>query len=206
MKHFMKISILLCTLAFLGGCASSGKLDSDITESVSTFKSHNDIKEAFHSLEKSIDDGDNINRFEVHAAGFDPSKTAVIILDWTDIGDKFTAGGNEVLAATIKEAGGEVVPPPVVTCLKTGKNCTAYRVKVESTRSIERPKDSMATVRSVLDLKEVRHITSWKFSCIIVFNGNTAVYAQTEEDIAPNTAITVDKNSLIKKIGHAVTP
>lgn len=206
MKHFMKISILLCALASLGGCASSGKLDSDITTSVSTFKSHDEIKEAFNSLEKSIDKGYKINRIDVHSAGFDPSKTAVVILDWTEIGNKFTANGNEVLAETIKESGGEIIPKPVLNCLKSGKKCTAYRVTVESNRSIEKPKNSMDTVRSVLDLKEVRHITSWKFSCIIVFSGNKAVYAQTEEDIAPNVTITVDKNSLIKKIGHAITP
>ncbi|MEC8467388.1 MAG: hypothetical protein VXY83_03430, partial [Pseudomonadota bacterium] len=57
------------------------------------------------------------------------------------------------------------------------------------------------TFKSMVNLKEIREITRWSFSGIIVFDADQAVYAQVEEDIAPNRSIKVEENSLIKKIG-----
>lgn len=206
MKHHIKTIALLGVLAVLGGCASSERLDADIASAQSVFNTHKEMDIAFKGLEQRIDSGVIVTRNDVHAAGFDPSKTAVEIMDWTEIGNKFTAGGNEVLAAALKADGGQVLPAEVKDCLKGGKTCTAYRVTVESIRSEELPETTMDTVKSVLDLKEVRTITKWKYGCIIVFNNNKAIYAQVEEDVAPNVTYTTEKNSFWKKVGKAATP
>ncbi|KAB8151094.1 hypothetical protein EZY14_020165 [Kordia sp. TARA_039_SRF] len=206
MKHYIKLIAFLGILSVLGGCASNNKLDYDTNEALTTFKSYEDMKKSFKALEEKVDQQTAVDRDTVHKSGFDPAKTAVEFMDWTAIGDKFTAGGNEVLADEIRLSGGEVIPPAVKACLKKGKNCTAYRVRVVSNRSIERPEGSFGTLKSALKLKEIRHVHTWSFSCIIVFENNRAVYAQVEEDVAPNVTITTEKNSAWKKIGHAVVP
>jgi hypothetical protein len=196
MKHFRMITILMMITA-LAGCSSSKKLDSDVSKAVSSFTTHHEIKEKFKHLEERIDFGEAVYRVEVHEAGFSPYETAVQIMDWAGIGNKFTAGGNEVLAASI----GQLIPKRISDCISKGKLCTAYRVRVSSELSEEIPEGAFGTIKSMLNLKEIREITSWSFSCIIVFDEDRAVYAQIEEDVAPNTIITIEENSVIKKIG-----
>lgn len=200
MKHF-KIIILMLTITVLHGCTTSNKLDSDLNLAVSAFKTHDEMRDAFRSLEERIDIGETVYRIDVHEIGFDPSKTAVEVMDWVSIGHKFTAGGNEVLAAAIKASNGQLIPKPIAECIAKGKQCTAYRVKVTSEISEEIPEGTFGTLKSMLNLKEKREITKWSFGCIIVFDADTAVYAQVEEDIAPNRTIRVEENSVIKKIG-----
>lgn len=199
MKHFKGLTLLL-SLMVLSGCSSSKKLDSETSQAVSSFTEHHEIKTAFKTLEENIDFGEAVYRVEVHEVGFNPAKTAVEIMDWASIGNKFTAGGNEVLAASI----GQLIPKRISSCISKGKLCTAYRVRVESQRSEEIPEGAFGTIKSMLRLKEIREITSWSFSGIIVFDGDKAVYAQIEEDVAPNVTITVEENSVIKKIGGVI--
>ncbi|KAB8151093.1 hypothetical protein EZY14_020160 [Kordia sp. TARA_039_SRF] len=201
MKNFKLLALVAVLTLTLTACASKNKLDSDLDIAVSAFKTHDEIREKFKLLEEKIDIGENVYRIEVHEMGFDPSETAVEIMDWVSIGHKFTAGGNEVLAAAISAANGQLLPKPVSECIAKGKKCTAYRVKVNSKISEEIPEGTWGTFKSMVNLKEIREITRWSFSGIIVFDADQAVYAQVEEDIAPNRSIKVEENSLIKKIG-----
>ena len=158
------------------------------------------MKEAFTALEKQIDSGKKVNRQAVHAKGFNPTKTAVSVINYIDIIDKFTANGNEVAADL-----GAKPPKAILNCILKGKVCTAYHVNVTNTASIEKPHGSYGALKSTLDLEEIRHITIWKFSVIIIFDGEQAVYAQVEESIEPNTTITIEKNSALKKIVRGIS-
>lgn len=201
MKYFNFTITLFAVFALVGCASKQNRLDSDLDVAVSAFESHKEIRETFKNLEERIDIGENIYRIEVHDMGFNPSETAVEIMDWVSIGHKFTAGGNEVLAAAIRTSNGQLLPKPVADCIAKGKKCTAYRVKANSVISEELPEGTWGTFKSMVNLKEIREITRWSFSGIIVFDEDNAVYAQVEEDIAPNKSIKVEENSLIKKLG-----
>jgi hypothetical protein len=205
MKHYtLKIIVLLGVLGVLGGCSST--LDYDFTEVASNFHSHKQISESFKGLEQRVDMGDTVTRNSVHASGFVPGETPIIIIDSLAIAKKFTAGGDQVLQAEIERVGGTVIPEAVLECIKAQKLCTAYRIFQSVEQSKEKPEGFGGTVQSVFDLKEIRHIRKWSFQGLIVFNDDIAVFAQVEASVTPNVTITEERNSLIKKIGHAVTP
>lgn len=205
MKHFnLKIVALLGILFMLGGCSST--LDYDYKEVASNFHTHKQISESFKDLEKRVDVGEAVTRSSVHSSGFVPGEVPIIIIDSLAIAKKYTAGGDQVLQAEIERAGGTVIPIPILNCLKEQKRCTAYRIIQTVEFSKEKPDGFGGTVQSVLDLKEIRHIKKWSFQALIVFNRDVAVFAQVEESITPNVTITEERNSLIKKIGHAITP
>lgn len=200
-KHILIVVAIIFGCVFMTGCTSKGRLDYAGSTPVSSFGSHDEIKSSFESLEADIDNGKTITRAEVHARGFDPLKTQIEQVDYVNIIDKFTASGNLVSARL------GVEPPPVVlTCVKVGKVCTAYRVSVKNIQNVEIPQGSNGTLKAVFDLEETRFITIWEYSVIIVFHKDVAVYAQVEKDVAPNTTKTQEKNSLLKKVGRAVTP
>lgn len=192
------IFIISLTIISLSSCSSQSKLSSEITRTPNTFQTYETIHTAFKSLEERIENGEKISKKTIRELGFKPT----VIANHRSIVNKFTFNGNLIAAKY------NIAPPSsIINCSKKGKLCTAFIITVVNESIVEIPEGDFGTFKSISGIEETHHITYWKFGCIIVFDGDIAVYSETDEDnIEPRNSINQKKKSFLKKIGRVLLP